>query len=243
MSEPRHDSSFASALLQADRVSALGAAAGRVLHWGARIIGLHRYDDYRLERCGTLRLLVLPNVSNPKVLRTGAFFATILDSRHVAANSHVLDLGTGSGVCALAAARHARSVVAVDINRAAVRCAQVNATINALEHKVSVRHGDLFSTVPGERFDLVMFNPPFLLGTPRDERDAAWRGAGLAERFAAELRDHLTPGGYALLLLSSWGAACRVYVDELARLGYRLTPVARKRHVNETITILRVDAP
>jgi release factor glutamine methyltransferase len=240
MAEPS-GSSYANALLHVDRVPPLGLALGRLFHLGARLMGLHRYDDYRPERVGALRFMVLPNVSNPNILRTGAFFASILDSRHVKPESRVLDLGTGSGVCGLAAARIAQSVVAVDINRAAVRCAQANALINALEHKVSVRHGDLFSSVAGERFDLITFNPPFLLGTPRDERDAAWRGAGLAERFAAQLRDHLTPDGYALLLLSSWGAACRMYVDELARLGYRLTPVARRRHVNETVTILRVD--
>ena len=47
--------------------------------------------------------------------------------------------------------------------------------MNQLEHRIDVRHGDLFEPVAGERFDLVLFNPPFLLGAPQDERDAAWR--------------------------------------------------------------------
>ncbi|HEY6126127.1 MAG TPA: methyltransferase [Steroidobacteraceae bacterium] len=233
---------FTGALLDADRARPLGAAFGRILHLGARLLRHDRYDDYRFERCGDLRLVVLPTVSNPKLLRTGAFFASVLNQQAVAPVT-ALDLGTGSGICALAVAPRANRVVAVDINRAAVRCAQINASLNGLEHKVEVRPGDLFSSVPGERFDLVMFNPPFLSGAPRDDRDAAWRGAGLAGRFAAELADHLTPGGRALLLLSSWGAACRDHVDELVRRGFRLTAIARKHHVNETITIVEVVPP
>ena len=46
----------------------------------------------------------------------------------------------------------------------------------------------------GERFDLVLFNPPFLLGEPKDERDAAWRSNDAARRFAAGLGEHLEPG-------------------------------------------------
>ncbi len=62
---------------------------------------------------------------------------------------------------------YARRVVAVDINPAAVRCAQINALLNQLEQRIEVRRGDLFAPVAGERFDLVLFNPPFLRGAPR----------------------------------------------------------------------------
>ena len=60
--------------------------------------------------------MVIPSVFNPKVPRTGEFLAAQLDSRIVGADAEVLDMGTGSGVCAVFAARHARRVVAVDIN-------------------------------------------------------------------------------------------------------------------------------
>jgi len=73
-------------------------------------------------------LLVTPSVFNPKLLRTGDFFASMLDSRLIGSDSEVLDMGTGSGVCAVFAAQHARRVVAVDINPAAVRCARINAS-------------------------------------------------------------------------------------------------------------------
>jgi HemK-related putative methylase len=212
---------------------------GKALEQFMRVTRLRRYDDYRFERVCGLRLLVLPGVANPKLLRTGAFFAGELGAGMLAGRD-VLDIGTGSGICALTAARHARRVVATDVSRAAVRCATLNALMNQLETRVDIRHGDLFAPVPGERFDLVLFNPPFLLGAPRDERDAAWRSQDAAVRFASGLDAHLAPGGIALLLLSTFGDACESFIDELRAQGFRLDVHSRRRYVNETVTLLRV---
>ena len=147
---------------------------------GYRLVGKDRYDDFRLERVHDVPFVVTPSVFNPKVPRTGEFLASQIDSRLVQRDWEVLDMGTGSGVCAVFAAKHARRVVAVDINPAAVRCAGINALLNHLEHKIDVRHGDLFAPVPGERFDLILFNPPFVQGAPRDDRDRAWRSNDIA---------------------------------------------------------------
>src|SRR6516164_938345 len=118
--------------LRPARLSTLVGLIGKSLAFYYRLIGKDRYDDFRLERVAGLPILVTPSVFNPKVLRTGAFLATHLDERRVCAYAEVLDMGTGSGVCALFAARHARRVVAVDINAAAVRCAGINAQVNHL---------------------------------------------------------------------------------------------------------------
>ncbi|RPI61362.1 MAG: hypothetical protein EHM50_05795 [Lysobacterales bacterium] len=111
--------------------------------------------------------------------------------------------------------------------------------MNHLEARIEVRQGDLFAPVPGERFDLVLFNPPFLVGAPRDARDAAWRSSDVPQRFAAGLTAHLKPGGAALVLLSSFGDACPSYEAELLARGFRLDVFARRRYINETVTILR----
>lgn len=240
---PVSPSALARELLEAGRSRPIGSRVGRLLHRWARLRGQHRYDDWRFERWRELHLVVVPTVSNPRLLRTGVFFAEFIDSQSIGPDTRVLDLGTGSGICALVAARRARRVTAVDINPAAVRCLKANALVNELQDQIDAHHGDLFSPVHGQRFDLVFFNPPFLLGEPSDARDAAWRGAGVAERFAAGLREHLQPGGAALLLLSSWGDACPSFVDELARRGFAQTVAARRYHVNETVTILKVTAP
>jgi release factor glutamine methyltransferase len=181
---------------------------------------------------------VLPTVANPKVLRTGAFFASRIDAKLIGTHADVLDMGTGSGICAIFAARIARRVVAVDINPAAVRCTRVNAMLNDLETRIDVREGDLFGPVAGERFDVVLFNPPFLLGVPIDDRDAAWRSTDVAERFAAGLAGHLKPGGMAVLLLSTFGPACARFESELRERGFRLAVIARRRFINETVTLV-----
>jgi release factor glutamine methyltransferase len=212
---------------------------GRAMAFGYRLAGLHRYDDFRFERVHGVPFLVIPSVFNPKLPRTGEFFAAQIDSRLVHREASVLDMGTGSGVCAVFAARHAQRVVAVDINPAAVRCAAINALLNDVEHKIDVRQGDLFAPVHGERFDLVLFNPPFLRGAPRDHRDRAWRSSDAAERFASGLAAHLKPGGAALVLLSTFGD-CGAFLREFQDHGFEIAVHAERRFVNERLTLFRV---
>jgi release factor glutamine methyltransferase len=226
-------------LLAEDRPGPLGMLAGKALGVLYKLMGKHRYDDYRLERLSDVSILVIPGVANPKLLRTGAFFAAQIETCPIAADTAVLDMGTGSGVCAVFAARRARRVVAVDVSPAAVSCARLNALLNGLEARVDVRLGDLFAPLADERFDLVLFNPPFMVGSPKDHRDAAWRSEDAARRFAAGLGAHLAPGGAALVLLSSFGDACALFEAELRANGFRLAVFARRRFVNETLTIVR----
>jgi len=212
---------------------------GKAMALCYRLIGKDRYDDFRLERVHGMPFVVTPSVFNPKVPRTGEFLASQIDSRLVQRDWEVLDMGTGSGVCAVFAARHARRVVAVDINAAAVRCAGINALLNHLEHKIDVRHGDLFAPVPEERFDLILFNPPFVQGAPRDDRDRAWRSNDVAERFAAGLGAHLKSGGSALVLLSTFGDGY-VFLEEFRKQNFDISILAERRFVNERLTIFKL---
>ncbi len=218
------------------RVPYLARLLGKAMGLGYRLIGKDRYDDFRLERIQGARLVVIPSVFNPKVPRTGEFLASHIDSRLVHDDSDVLDMGTGSGVCAIVAARLARRVVAVDINPEAVRCAGINGLLNHLEQKIDIRHGDLFDPVVAERFDLVVFNPPFLRGSPRDDRDRAWRSTDVAERFAAGLENHLKPGGRALVLLSSFGDAS-FFLEQFRSRGFQISLWAERRFINEKLAI------
>jgi len=223
----------------AARFSAGSRALVKLLYLSRRLRGLHRYDDFVLERVYGVPVLVTPSVFNPKRLRTGEFFASCLDGALIGPNAEVLDMGTGSGICALFAARHARRTVAVDINAAAVRCASINALLNRLEDRIEVRHGDLFQPVAGQRFDLILFNPPFLHGEPRNDRERAWRSNGVAERFADGLDRHLKPGGAALLLLSTYGDAS-IFLEPLRQRGHRVSVLAAGRYVGERLTLYRV---
>jgi release factor glutamine methyltransferase len=221
------------------RAPLLSRLIGKAMAWGYRLVGKDRYDDYRLERISGSLFLVMPSVFNPKVPRTGEFLASMLDSNTVSQDFSVLDMGTGSGVCAVFAAKHAARVVAVDINPAAVRCAGINVLLNHVEDRAEVRQGDLFAAVPGEQFDLILFNPPFLRGTPNDDRDRAWRSSDVAERFSAGLADALKPAGFALVLLSTFGDA-KHFLGQFYGAGLGVSVLAERRFVNETLTIFKL---
>lgn len=65
------------------------------------------------------------------------------------------------------AAEKAKKVVATDINPLAVKCAKINAKINSVTEKIDIRHGNLFDPVKNERFDLIIFSPPYFPSTQK----------------------------------------------------------------------------
>ena len=114
-----------------------------------------------------------------------------------------LDLGTGCGSQALLAARHADSVVATDVNRRALGLARLNARLNGLDN-VELREGSLFEPVAGERFDLIVSNPPFVVSADSELvfRDAGYARDVLSRGVVDGLADHLVDGGFAATLVS-----------------------------------------
>lgn len=156
-----------------------------------------------IEETDGFTLLVLPDVFNGVVFRTGLLLARLAEKRPVVEHARALDMGTGSGLGALFLARAGWNVAAVDVNPEAVRCARVNALLNRLEGRVEVKQGDLFAPLGRDRFGLVLFNPPFFAGTPRDLHDLAWRGADAFPLFLEGLPARLAPHGEALVVLSS----------------------------------------
>ena len=211
----------------------------KLLFWRYKNFYQHRYDHLVLETVLGTPLLILPQVFNPALLRTGEFLAKQLNAQRIRSNESVLDMGTGSGVGAVFATRFAQRVVAVDINPNAVRCAQLNMLMHRLENKMEVRQGDLFSSVCEQKFDWVLFNPPFYRGQPKNELDHAWRGPDVLERFAAQLRAHLNPGGHALLVFSTDND-----IPEFLKLfeanGFSHHIVAQRDFVNEVITVYQL---
>jgi methylase of polypeptide subunit release factors len=114
-----------------------------------------------------------------------------------------LDVGTGSGLHALLASRHARRVVATDVNPRALRFARLNALLNDAGN-VELREGSLFDPVGGERFDLVAANPPYVV-SPEHElafRDSGLPGDSFCEAMVRALPAHLNEGGVAHALVS-----------------------------------------
>lgn len=127
----------------------------------------------------------------------------------------------------------------MDINPAAVRCTRINALLNGVEERVEVLQGDLFEPVQGRRFDVVLFNPPYYQGQPRTNLERALWSTDLKERFAAGLSDHLAPGGYALLVLSTDGDQAG-WLQVLRSNGFTCQAVASRDLISEVLTIYQV---
>jgi release factor glutamine methyltransferase len=219
---------------------AAGRVLKRALNWRYRHFRPGS-DPERWVRVAGLRLRVLPEVFNPALHFTSGFFAeTLRLPGLIPSGGAVLDLGTGSGIAAIAAARAgAGRVVAVDINPEAVRCATANVGRYGLADRVTVRGGDLFAPVAGERFDRILCNPPYFRGMPRTRAEAAYLGGPHYEwldRFAAGAAAHLTPGGYGLLVLGD-AAEVGAILAHLAAPGWRLHEVARRDIWVEVLTI------
>jgi release factor glutamine methyltransferase len=217
----------------------LGRAWRAGLRWRFLLLQRHRYNRLALERVAGRDMLVLPQVFNPSLFFTSAYLVGLFSRELIPRDASVLDMGTGSGLGAICAAPWAARVVAVDINPAAARCARINALLNGVEARVEVRQGDLFAPVAGERFDVILFNPPFYRGAPRDNLDRAWRSDDVVERFAAGLAGQLTPGGHALVVLSS-NSDLPAFLRAFAGAGLEVATVAERAMISETLVVYKV---
>lgn len=179
----------------------------RLLRFQFRVLRGHRVNRLVLENIDGIPLLILPDVFNPTLFVTGELFIRAIKKEMEGEEGKgkrealkVLDMGVGSGVLSIAAARCGGSITAVDLNPSAVRCARINALLNDVP--MDVRRSDLFQALPGEKFDLILFSPPLFRGTPKDNLHMAFYSDGAVDRFLQQLTDHLTPDGRALLLIS-----------------------------------------
>jgi release factor glutamine methyltransferase len=184
-----------------------------------------------------VRIITFPGVFAPR--SDTWMLAEVLTSQAGLEGADVLEVGTGSGAIAVAAARGgAASVTAVDVSRRALLCAWLNARLNGA--RVEPRHGDLFAPVRDRRFDYVVSNPPYLPSPdpqaarrlPKRGPARAWEGGSdgrsILERICAQVVYHLRPGGTLLLMQSSVTGLTRT-LDVLESAGLHADVVARRR--------------
>ena len=149
-------------------------------------------------------ITVLPHVYIPSDQSVINMFAA---KREVIAGKRVLDMGAGTGVLALLAARlGASEVTASDANPNAVANARLNVKRLGMEDVVRVcAPSDLFEGLPGVVFDVILFNAPWVLGKAATLYDRAIydEGYALIRRFFASVGDHLAAEGRILLQYSN----------------------------------------
>lgn len=138
------------------------------------------------------------------VLGIGGASATLAGATIRRPVGSALDLGTGCGVQALHLSTHAGSVTATDVNPRALRFAATTAALSG--QRWELRSGDLTAPVAGRTFDLVVSNPPFVLGhgpVRYAYRDSGRAGDALSAELTAAAPGLLNDGG-VMQFLANW---------------------------------------
>jgi len=171
-----------------------------------------------------LDLLVDKNVFSPDPELTHSTLHLINNLPNLQGKD-VLDVGTGSGVIAIIAAkRGAEKVAAVDMDSTAVENAQKNISQYGLESTISVVNSDLFENVD-DKFDVIIASLPIW--------GPAWRSqvksiAALYNRFFSEVRAHMKPGGKIIFSYASFGDM-EIIEDGMRLSGLKYKTIMEKR--------------
>ncbi len=156
---------------------------------------------FKMQNNDIVRLSIPENIYEPREdsLLLAAELEKILEKEKI---KSVLEIGCGSGLLSIIAAKSGCDVVAADINTAAVECAERNAELNSV--KIKTVRANLFDNLEG-KFDLIVFNPPYL-PEEQTEESRVWAGGKNLEviaEFIKEAKRYLKYGGRVLVVISS----------------------------------------
>jgi methylase of polypeptide subunit release factors len=211
----------------------------RFIHFWSYHLILKR-GDIRVTRAAGFRLTVRPTVFHPRFFISSERFAEFIGTLDLS-GKHVVDVGTGTGILALAAARAgAENVLATDINPNAALSANENARDNGLGGRVTGLCTNLLAAVaPRPLFDVILSSPPKHAGEPRNLADRGWH-AGPQYRDVAALfeqaRERLKPGGRLYVMVSS-DTDLDLFSSLIEKAGFRARQVAEYSLVIESLII------
>jgi len=150
---------------------------------------------------------------------------------------NILEIGCGSGLLSIIMARKGAKVTATDINPDAIEAAEINAEKNGAN--ILVLLSNMFENVTG-KFDLVVFNPPYLpIG--EDEGDITYSGGSsgreIIELFVSHVKNYLNKNGVVLMVISSLTGEKEV-IDLFKEIGMNAKSVARKKVSWEELVVI-----
>lgn len=218
-----------------DPVLAEGALGSALLHASeecgllARDAAGHFRSPFHFRTAGGL-FLFSDYIGHPDaVMGAGQTTAILFQAARPAVHlGSAFDLGTGAGTLALLLASSCDRVVAADINPRTVPFAGLNARLNAISN-VDVRAGSLFDPVAGERFDLIVSQPPYYPDVEPGQAQVLLhggpRGDELALRVIEGLPAHLTETGRGIVFAARSGTPARLDLERVrlleATAGFR----------------------
>ncbi|HZY10598.1 MAG TPA: class I SAM-dependent methyltransferase [Bacteroidota bacterium] len=207
-------------------------------------VAFHFYVKHKLTQTDVvsmngLTLKVPPTVFHPLLFRSSAIFADHLQMLDCS-SKHVLDIGCGSGLLSLVAASKGAQVTSLDINHDAIVATEENAKANNLHHLITTIENDgLYNLNFTQKFDYIIMNPPFYMGTPTTVADRAWKGGqdyDYLQIIAHQARNTLKQDGVFIFIISTDAEVKRIekiFLNEC----FNLIPVSARKLLFETFTI------
>ena len=168
----------------------------------------------------------------------------LADNLMIEKGQSVLEIGTGSGVVAMYASRLTDRITVTDINFDACRLAEKNFEDNGIEN-IEILFGNMFEPVKNRKFDVILFNTPYL-PTEEDEVldntinyafDGGLNGRKVIDIFLNEVGNHLNDGGIVQLIQSSLSGNDET-LEMLDRLGFIAEIAASEHFFFEDITLI-----
>ncbi|HRO70068.1 MAG TPA: methyltransferase [Chitinophagaceae bacterium] len=127
----------------------------------------------------------------PEVFHPGFFYSTQFLLRHISSMSlqcqRFLELGAGSGLISIYAAKNGARVTATDINPVAIEYLEKNGVTNGVN--LAILHSDLFTHIAEQVYDIIAINPPYYKKKPIHARDFAWYCGEKGEYFESLFSD------------------------------------------------------
>ena len=186
-----------------------------------------------------ITVTVHPDVFPPQLTLSTKILLDFLDTLELDGKS-LLELGCGSGIISLKAAKSGAQVTAVDINDTALEYLRNAADLNRL--KVEVLHSDLFSALKGRYFNYIIINPPYYPRQARNVKEQAWfcgEDFGYFQALFTQLPDFLTPANEVYMILSQDCELDRIKDMALSQ-GCEMNVVREIRKAMETNYIFRI---
>ena len=205
-------------------------------------ITLHFRKKNAVATVAGLRLQTMLDVQHPRFCPSNKLLVRYLDKLPLQ-NKRVLDVGTGSGIIGVFAAKKGAQVLAVDMNPLAVQLARENAAGHGLQDKMQSLQSDLFSEIlPGQKFDYIVFNPLVYVSRPKSftlsAMNAGNNGDAIA-RFLEQAKTFLAEKGKIILMLSSDLPLARID-KKIRQSGFIFASVKRSAHIFEYFYILEL---
>ncbi len=181
----------------------------------------------------------------PEVFHPGFFFSTQLLLQYISnlplEEKIFLELGCGSGLISIVAAKHGAKVVSTDINPVAIEFLQKNSKRNKVDIKII--QSDLFTAIPQQQFDIIAINPPYYKKQPVTPQDYAWFCGENGEYFLDLFNDldKYIHANTEILMVLYDGCDMEMINGFAERKGFALNCVHSKQNLLEKNFIFKIE--